>query len=43
MRFIFGILLAFVALIAFSSAFPAELENVDETYLAEEKGKDQSL
>lgn len=31
MRFIFGILLAFVALIAISSAYPADLE--------EEKGK----
>lgn len=38
MRFIFGILLAFVAMLALSSAYPAELENVDEKYLVEEKG-----
>lgn len=38
MRLIFGILLAFVALIALSSAYPAEFEEVDETFLVEEKG-----
>lgn len=39
MRYIFGILLAFVALVAVSSAFPAEVENKEESFLVDTDGK----